>query len=93
MDHYLHIYKARVVVVECRHHPRKQDRMLFVFGDSLVDAGNRPPSATPADSSVSSRAWLYPYGISDSAHHHNATGRFSDGLVQSDLLGTYVRRR
>ncbi|CAO2143039.1 unnamed protein product [Urochloa humidicola] len=73
-------------VVECRRHPdddRNRDRMLFVFGDSFVDVGNRPPTA---DKSLGSRQWFYPYGSSDSAHHNNATGRFSDGLVQSDFM-------
>ncbi|CAL4911979.1 unnamed protein product [Urochloa decumbens] len=76
--------------VECRRHPddhghhrNKQDRMLFVFGDSFVDVGNRPPAA---DKGLGSRQWFYPYGSSDSAHHNNATGRFSDGLVQSDFM-------
>ncbi|OEL20384.1 GDSL esterase/lipase [Dichanthelium oligosanthes] len=56
--------------------------MLFVFGDSFVDAGNLPKSAK----SVTSRGWYYPYGSSDSAHRNTATGRLSDGLVQSDYL-------
>ncbi|CAL4904599.1 unnamed protein product [Urochloa decumbens] len=79
-----------VNVVECRPHPEhghrnKKDRMLFVFGDSFVDAGNRPPSQTGPQ-------WSYPYGISDSAHHKNPTGRFSDGLVQSDFLARILGR-
>ncbi|CAN6335366.1 unnamed protein product [Urochloa humidicola] len=78
-----------VSVVECRPHPehghRNKDRMLFVFGDSFVDSGNRPPSQTAPQ-------WSYPYGISDSAHHKNATGRFSDGLVQSDFLARILGR-
>jgi len=36
-----------------------------------------------------SRAWFYPYGISDSAHGNRPTGRVSDGMVQSDILGTF----
>ncbi|CAL4897233.1 unnamed protein product [Urochloa decumbens] len=79
-----------VNVVECRPHPEhghrnNKDRMLFVFGDSFVDAGNRPPSQTGPQ-------WSYPYGISDSAHHKNPTGRFSDGLVQSDFLARILGR-
>jgi hypothetical protein len=77
-----------VAGVECRRHPdhRVEDHMLFVFGDSFVDAGNLPRSAK----SRTSRGWYYPYGSSDSAHRNAATGRLSDGLVQSDFLGTYV---
>jgi hypothetical protein len=73
----------------CRRHPdhrHQDDQMLFVFGDSFVDAGNLAPRS---EKSAASRQWFYPYGSSDSAHHNNPTGRFSDGLVQSDFLGTY----
>ncbi|KAG2598254.1 hypothetical protein PVAP13_5KG367014 [Panicum virgatum] len=65
-----------------RHRERRQDRTLFVFGDSFVDAGNLPRSAK----SRASRGWYYPYGSSDSAHRNRATGRLSDDLVQSDFL-------
>ncbi|CAN6330178.1 unnamed protein product [Urochloa humidicola] len=62
---------------------RKDDSMMFVFGDSFVDAGNRPPTT---DKTGRSRQWFYPYGSSDSAHANRATGRLSNGLVQSDIL-------
>ncbi|CAL4906704.1 unnamed protein product [Urochloa decumbens] len=65
-----------------RHRERRKDYMLFVLGDSFVDAGNLPRSAK----SKASRGWYYPYGSSDSAHGNAATGRLSDGLVQSDFL-------
>ncbi|CAN6171279.1 unnamed protein product [Urochloa humidicola] len=69
--------------VEARQHrERRKDRMLFVLGDSFVDTGNVPRSAK----SRASRGWYYPYGSSDSAHGNRATGRLSDGLVQSDFL-------
>ena len=57
-----------------------------VFGDSFVDAGNLPRTS---EKTVMSRAWFYPYGISDSAHGNRPTGRVSDGMVQSDILGTF----
>ena len=63
--------------------------MLFVFGDSFVDVGNSSPPPM-ADKSMSSRQWFYPFGSSDEAHHNNATGRFSDGLVQADFMGMHV---
>ncbi|WVZ54859.1 hypothetical protein U9M48_005603 [Paspalum notatum var. saurae] len=59
------------------------DYTMFVFGDSFVDAGNRPRTS---EKTVLSRAWFYPYGMSDSSHRNRATGRVSDGLVQSDIL-------
>ncbi|GJM88116.1 hypothetical protein PR202_ga04143 [Eleusine coracana subsp. coracana] len=60
------------------HHP-KQPPMLLVFGDSFVDAGNIPKTAM----SVVSRGWHYPYGMSSK---NRATGRLSDGKVQSDFV-------
>ncbi|XP_066340662.1 GDSL esterase/lipase At5g03610-like [Miscanthus floridulus] len=71
--------------VECRRHRerRRKDYTLFVFGDSFVDAGNLPKSS---GRSRVSRGWYYPYGSSDSSHGNQATGRLSDGLVQSDFL-------
>ncbi|CAO1943674.1 unnamed protein product [Urochloa humidicola] len=71
--------------VEARRHRerRNKDYMLFVLGDSFVGAGNNLPR--PANSRLT-RGWYYPYGSSDSAHGNRATGRFSDGLVQSDFL-------
>ncbi|XP_002450131.2 GDSL esterase/lipase At5g03610 [Sorghum bicolor] len=72
--------------VECRRHRerRRKDYTLFVFGDSFVDAGNLAKSSGPV--SRASRGWYYPYGSSDSSHANQATGRLSDGLVQSDYL-------
>lgn len=63
-----------------------KDYTLFVFGDSFADAGNLPRTS---EKTVMSRAWFYPYGISDSAHGNRPTGRVSDGMVQSDILGMY----
>ncbi|CAL4944993.1 unnamed protein product [Urochloa decumbens] len=69
-----------------RHHHRhrrphqakaKHTHKLFVFGDDFADDGN---------SNQGFPAWRYPYGISDTAHDGKPTGRFSDGLVQSDFL-------
>ena len=71
-----------------RHRERRKDYMLLVFGDSFADAGNRLMRSSAK--SRASRGWYYPYGSSDSAHRNRATGRLSDGLVQSDFLGTYV---
>jgi hypothetical protein len=69
------------------HHRRRRNyKQLFVFGDSLADNGNLQRSGL----SSGSRGWYYPYGISDSTHGNRATGRFSDGLVQSDFLGIYI---
>lgn len=84
--------------VECRPDPEaapqrrrrtKDDYMMFVFGDSFVDAGNSP-TTTDKTAGRSSRQWFYPYGSSDSAHGNRATGRLSNGLMQSDFLGTCV---
>lgn len=75
--------------VECRRRGSggavsKKQYKLFVFGDSFADNGNYPL----ADLSEDTRAWYYPYGSSDYDHGASASGRFSDGMVQSDFLGT-----
>ncbi|GJN32803.1 hypothetical protein PR202_gb21333 [Eleusine coracana subsp. coracana] len=74
--------------VECRRHgdsggaSKTKQYKLFVFGDSFADNGNYPL----ADLAVDTRAWYYPYGSSDYDHGASASGRFSDGMVQSDFL-------
>lgn len=47
-----------------------------------------PPSRDGLDPGLGSvsRAWRYPFGKSEAAHGRKPTGRFSDGLVQSDFL-------
>ena len=56
---------------------------LIVFGDSIVDPGNNNNLHTQI------KANHPPYGKDFDGHV--ATGRFSNGLVPSDLLGTSVR--
>ncbi|KAL6641891.1 hypothetical protein ACP70R_020072 [Stipagrostis hirtigluma subsp. patula] len=71
-------------------HPQQRHyRPLFVFGDSFVDAGNVDPVPKR---SVITRGWYYPYGSSDTANNNDATGRLSDGLVQSDLVAKILGR-
>lgn len=53
---------------------------LFVFGDSLADAGNN----NFINNSVVARANFYPYGKS---YFAAPTGRFSDGRTIFDFLG------
>lgn len=64
-----------------RHHhsPKAAYRThkLFVFGDDFADDGNGDSDSV---------AWHQPFGMSDTAHGRKPTGRFSDGLVQSDFL-------
>lgn len=59
---------------------------VFVFGDDYADTGNYPL----ADLSKTTRAWYYPYGSNDKEHGTSPSGRFSNGLVLPDFLGTYV---
>ncbi|KAL6609628.1 hypothetical protein ACP70R_039597 [Stipagrostis hirtigluma subsp. patula] len=61
---------------------------LFVFGDSFADSGNLPKDK-PSDAT---RTWYSPYGSSDSLHYGRATGRFSNGLVESDFIGKFLGR-
>ncbi|KAF0890723.1 hypothetical protein E2562_004221 [Oryza meyeriana var. granulata] len=58
---------------------------LFVFGDSFADTGNLPKS----DLSEMSREWYYPYG---SDWDNQPTGRFSNAMVQSDLIAQMLGR-
>ncbi|OEL28053.1 GDSL esterase/lipase [Dichanthelium oligosanthes] len=60
---------------------------LFVFGDSFADTGNFPKS----NLSEVTREWYKPYGISH-GFLRDPTGRFSDGLVQSDFIAKILGR-
>jgi len=64
--------------------------MLFVFGDEFADAGNL---ASEASLGGLSKSWRYPFGESDAAHGRKPTGRFSDGLVQSDYMAKIMGKR
>jgi hypothetical protein len=54
---------------------------LFVFGDSVVDSGNNNYINTIA------RCDFLPYG-KDFGGGNQPTGRFSNGLIPSDIIGT-----
>ncbi|XP_062191214.1 GDSL esterase/lipase At5g03600-like [Phragmites australis] len=78
--------ECRVAPVESRRHDddSSPDRLykLFIFGDSIADDGNVPNPGL----NRGSRAWYYPYGMSDDDHDNSPTGRFSNNMVQSDFL-------
>ncbi|KAE8798446.1 hypothetical protein D1007_26317 [Hordeum vulgare] len=67
---------------------------MFVFGDSFVDTGNIAPSSGYFELS---RQWMAPYGMSykvdGSGRRQNATGRFSDFMVQSDFVAKMLGLR
>ncbi|XP_039822972.1 GDSL esterase/lipase At5g03600-like [Panicum virgatum] len=77
-----------------RHHGRPTAAdprpKLFVFGDDFADNGN---VASDPSLGAASRSWRYPFGMSDAAHGRKPTGRFSDGLVQSDFLAKIIGHR
>ena len=56
----------------------------FIFGDSLVDAGNNNYLPTL------SRANMQPNGIDFKASGGNPTGRFTNGRTIGDIVGTYT---
>ncbi|KAL5214972.1 hypothetical protein ABZP36_004124 [Zizania latifolia] len=60
---------------------------MFVFGDSFVDTGNVEKS----ELSKKSRQWYWPYG-SDWGDRR-PTGRFSNAMVQSDLVAQILGRQ
>ncbi|KQJ87353.1 GDSL esterase/lipase At3g09930 [Brachypodium distachyon] len=75
--------KPRVGVKSGHSHVYK----MFVFGDSFADNGNLPRWC----SSPITRQWHYPYGASSlAANSLRPTGRFSDHLVQPDILATML---
>lgn len=61
---------------------------IFVVGDSYVDTGNRDPcNTTYVATGRVNQNWATPYGRT---HPGVPAGRFSDGKVLSDHLGTTV---
>lgn len=54
---------------------------LFIFGDSILDAGNNNYIQTTSFA----QANFYPYGIT---FFNFPTGRFSDGRLICDFIGT-----
>lgn len=56
---------------------------VLVFGDSIVDSGNNNYILTIVKSN------FLPYGR-DFASGNLPTGRFSNGLVPSDIIGIYI---
>jgi hypothetical protein len=75
-----------------RHDMWHAPKTMFLFGDSFVDTGNHPRGAQGFEMT---RQWYYPYGISykkddGSGAQANATGRFSDFMVQSDFVGMVI---
>lgn len=65
--------------------PNRQEYGLFIFGDSLFDAGNNNYINTTTDF----QANFWPYGES---FFDSPTGRFSDGRLIPDFIGisTYI---
>uniref|UniRef100_A0ACD5UPF2 Uncharacterized protein n=1 Tax=Avena sativa TaxID=4498 RepID=A0ACD5UPF2_AVESA len=58
---------------------------MFMFGDSFVDTGNLPKTG---GRSPLSRQWHWPYGTFNGGRSGNPIGRFSNYLVQSDVIGS-----
>ncbi|KAI3941971.1 hypothetical protein MKW98_026997 [Papaver atlanticum] len=68
----------QVVVQNHNSHGRTLSK-LFVFGDSYVDTGNNKIFTV--------ESWKYPYGMTLPGI---PTGRYSDGLVFTDFLASYM---
>jgi hypothetical protein len=67
---------------------------MFMFGDSFADTGNSPGSGTGVPTRLS-RAWFDPYGLNYEDYNGHwqglsPSGRFSDFMVQSDVIGMYL---
>jgi hypothetical protein len=67
-----------------------------VFGDSFADNGNIAEVPTGDIDRELVRSWYSPYGNSygnddgSYAAQANYTGRYSNYMVQSDFVGTYI---
>ncbi|CAN6212869.1 unnamed protein product [Urochloa humidicola] len=68
---------------------KKRTQKLFIFGDEAADTGN-----SDNDERLGTRScqWRGPFGMSDAAHAQQPSGRFSDGLVQSDYMAKIMGR-
>ncbi|RCV09135.1 hypothetical protein SETIT_2G002100v2 [Setaria italica] len=64
-------------------------KKLLVFGDDFADTGN---GDSDPQLGYGSRSWRSPFGMSDTAHGRQPSGRFSDGLVQPDFLAKIMGR-
>lgn len=73
------LFTAISVNIVCSRSLQKDHIALFVFGDSVYDPGNNNYIDTIA------RANYYPYG---ETFFKYPTGRFSDGRLISDFIGT-----
>jgi hypothetical protein len=62
-----------------------QSYISFLFGDSLVDAGNNDYLFTI------SKANRPPYGIDFLPSGRRPTGRYTNGRTISDIIGTLIR--
>lgn len=65
---------------EASRHVKYDSKELFVFGDSYVDTGNTNKNKPGS--------WKDPYGIT---FPQKPAGRFSDGRVLTDFIGTFFR--
>lgn len=65
----------------------QKTKLLFSFGDSYADVGNRPKRGPNLG-----RGWEYPYGITWPLPNRVITpaGRYSDGKGQADWFGKFI---
>ncbi|KAB1218305.1 GDSL esterase/lipase 2 [Morella rubra] len=83
---FLVLYAALLIQTRCHGHlclPEKHVA-LFVFGDSLFDAGNNNYINTTSDY----RSNVWPYG---ETFFKYPTGRFSDGRIIPDFIAEYAK--
>lgn len=71
---------AAYCMQQCVHGQSQQTPCMFIFGGYLSDNGNNNNLRTYSKSNYR------PYGIDFPA---GTTGRFTNGLTQADIIGTY----
>ncbi|KAA8541589.1 hypothetical protein F0562_022741 [Nyssa sinensis] len=80
----LFLFASLLIPTICHGSPDDDHMALFIFGDSLFDAGNN----NYINTNTSYRANFWPYGETT---FNYPTGRFSDGRLIPDFIAEYAK--
>lgn len=87
-QHFLYAFLLHAVLISARcqatsEHPKKHVVPFFIFGDSILDAGNN----NYINTTTLDQANFWPYG---ETFFKFPTGRFSDGRLAPDFIAKYA---
>ncbi|KAL3598566.1 hypothetical protein D5086_006484 [Populus alba] len=87
-QHFLYAFLLHAVLISARcqatsEHPKKHVVPFFIFGDSILDAGNN----NYINTTTLDQANFWPYG---ETFFKFPTGRFSDGRLAPDFIAEYL---